>query len=404
MAPGREPGHDDDIADDGGGDDRPDAEDLGEAGPGCLDPGGQPRAGLAAAGIEVADVGQQLGGDLAARLGHRPRWADLAQQPSGLACGDLVCYSAGNQVTQQRVQPADGLVAGPGQITVPFGPQLQHPGMAVRGHLLPGRRPQRRHRHRPGVVGVVLAGVPCVQQPHPGGQLGLHIQHALTGGDQLLGQQAAQPPGAFHRPRPLRPGPRPGDQLPRLVRAGPDPQRAQRLLSPAHRHRGVRALMRVDPDHHCHHYTPHRHQATGQTVAGMPYTGPALGARPSFEPRHGKVRRGGRIDLKPGTRGPAGGSGASPVGPSGRNGNRSAQSGGLYKAGRRAFSRACFITQRDVVHRCSPRRLSSGVKGLVSRSPSDGDSRRCCGRTPGRRWPDPAWPGTCPLRSVSAPG
>src|SRR5215813_15003789 len=49
----------------------------------------------------------------------------------------------------------------------------------------------------------------------------------------------------------------------------------------------------------------------------MPYTGPALGARPSFEPRHGKVRRGGRIDLKPGTRGPAGGSGASPVGPLG---------------------------------------------------------------------------------------
>jgi len=33
----------------------------------------------------------------------------------------------------------------------------------------------------------------------------------------------------------------------------------------------------------------------------MPYTGPALGARPSFEPRHGKVRQGGRIDLKPGT-------------------------------------------------------------------------------------------------------
>jgi len=47
----------------------------------------------------------------------------------------------------------------------------------------------------------------------------------------------------------------------------------------------------------------------------MPYTGPVLGTRPSFEPRHGKVRQGGRIDLKPGTRGPAGGSGASPVGP-----------------------------------------------------------------------------------------
>jgi len=31
----------------------------------------------------------------------------------------------------------------------------------------------------------------------------------------------------------------------------------------------------------------------------MPYTGPALGVRPSFEPRHGKIRPGRRIDLKP---------------------------------------------------------------------------------------------------------
>jgi hypothetical protein len=206
--------------------------------------------------IEVADVSQQPGGELAARLGDRLRWADLAEEPGGLAGGDLVCYSAGNQLTQQCMQPADGLVAGPGQITVPFGPRLQHAGVAVSGHLLPGRRPQRRHRHRQGIVGVALAGVPGVQQPHPGSQLGLPIQHALTGGDQLLGQQVPQPPGALHRPGPLRPGPRPGDQLPSLVRAGPDPQRAQRLPGRAHRPRGMRALMRVDPDHHCHQRTP----------------------------------------------------------------------------------------------------------------------------------------------------
>jgi hypothetical protein len=96
------------------------------------------------AGIEVADVGQQFGGDLAARLGHRPRWADLAQQPGGLACGDLICHAAGNQLTQQRMQPADGLVAGPGKITMPLGPHLQHTGLAICDHFLPGRRPQRQ--------------------------------------------------------------------------------------------------------------------------------------------------------------------------------------------------------------------------------------------------------------------
>jgi hypothetical protein len=63
VVPGGEPGHDDDIADDGGGDDRPDAEDLGEAGAGYLDRGGQLRTGFAAAGIKVADVGQQFGGE-----------------------------------------------------------------------------------------------------------------------------------------------------------------------------------------------------------------------------------------------------------------------------------------------------------------------------------------------------
>jgi len=52
--------------------------------------GGRLLAGLAALGIEMADVGQQLGGELAARLGNRARWPDLVQEPAGLACADLV--------------------------------------------------------------------------------------------------------------------------------------------------------------------------------------------------------------------------------------------------------------------------------------------------------------------------
>ena len=85
--------------------------------------------------------------------------------------------------------------------------------VAVGDDLPPGGRPQRRDRDRPGVMGVVLVRVPSLQQPHPGGQLGLHIQHVFPGGDQLPGQQAAQPGGALHRPGPLRPGRRPGHQL-----------------------------------------------------------------------------------------------------------------------------------------------------------------------------------------------
>ena len=55
-----------------------------------------------------------------------------------------------------------------------------------------GPGPQRGDRYRPGIVGVVLVRVTGLQQPHPRRQLRRHIQHPLTGGDQLLGQQPAQ--------------------------------------------------------------------------------------------------------------------------------------------------------------------------------------------------------------------
>jgi hypothetical protein len=35
----------------------------------------------------------------------------------------------------------------------------------------------------------------------PGAELGLHIQHLLTGGQQLLGQQVSCAAGALYRPR-----------------------------------------------------------------------------------------------------------------------------------------------------------------------------------------------------------
>jgi hypothetical protein len=113
---------------------------------------------------------------------------------------------------------------------------------------------QRRDRHRQGVIRVVLVRVPGLQQPHPGGQLGRHVQHLFPGGDQLLGQQMPDPGGAFHRPGPLRPRLRPRHQLGCLRQARRYPHPAQRLLARPDRHRRVRALMRVDPDHH------HRHE------------------------------------------------------------------------------------------------------------------------------------------------
>ena len=180
------------------------------------------------------------------------------------------------------MQPAGDLVAGPGKITMPLRPDLQHHGVVVGEHGALTLGAQCRHRDGQGIIGVALAGVLGVQQPHPGGQLGLHIQHPLPGGNQLLGQQAAQPGSALYRPNPVRPGGRPRDQLPGLRRAGTDPHLAQRLLGRGNCDRGVRALMRVDPDHHCHSAHPPSTRDLRRTAAGMPYTGPALGVRPSY--------------------------------------------------------------------------------------------------------------------------
>jgi hypothetical protein len=66
----------------------------------------------------MADVGQQLGGELAARLGDRTRWPDLTDDLGCVACGDLIGHPAGYQLAQHGVQPAGDLVAGPGQIAM----------------------------------------------------------------------------------------------------------------------------------------------------------------------------------------------------------------------------------------------------------------------------------------------
>jgi hypothetical protein len=60
----REAGHVADVADDGPGNHGADAEDLREAGAGGPDRGGQLLPGPAQLGIQVAQIGQELGGEL----------------------------------------------------------------------------------------------------------------------------------------------------------------------------------------------------------------------------------------------------------------------------------------------------------------------------------------------------
>jgi len=71
---------------------------------------------------------------------------------------------------------------------------------------------QRGDRDRPRVVRVVLVDLPAVEQPHPGSELGWHIQDTFSGGDQLLRQQLPEPPRSLDRPPPPRPAASPLEQ------------------------------------------------------------------------------------------------------------------------------------------------------------------------------------------------
>jgi len=68
MIPAGEPGHVGGVADDGGGDDRADPEDVGDRGARRADRDGQLVLRLADLGVQAAHVGQELGGELAAGL------------------------------------------------------------------------------------------------------------------------------------------------------------------------------------------------------------------------------------------------------------------------------------------------------------------------------------------------
>jgi hypothetical protein len=119
--PVAEAGHVADVTDDRGGDDRAHPEQPGQAGAGRPDRGGGFRPGLADPGVEAAQILGQLGGELPAGRGRRPRWRDRLPEPGGLACGDLAGHAAGHQLAQHLVQPAGHLGTHPAQVPVALG-------------------------------------------------------------------------------------------------------------------------------------------------------------------------------------------------------------------------------------------------------------------------------------------
>lgn len=136
------------------------------------------------------------------------------------------------------------------EIAVALGPDLHHRRVILGVNLGQRRRPERGDGHRAGVVRVVLVRRRRRQQP--GCQLRLDVHDALTSGHELLGQQIPDAAGALHSPRPLLELRCPLQQPSDLARRGAYSKRAERHLALVDRRRGMRPLVRVDSDHHCH--------------------------------------------------------------------------------------------------------------------------------------------------------
>jgi len=83
--------------------------------PDAPDHEGQLLLRLAQLGIQAAQVGGELGGELAAGPGDRAGRRDLLQDAGGVSCGDLLGGPARDQAAQHRVQAAGDLVPGPGR-------------------------------------------------------------------------------------------------------------------------------------------------------------------------------------------------------------------------------------------------------------------------------------------------
>ena len=135
MVTAREAGDVADVADDGGGDDRSDPEQLGQRRLRRRDRGGDPSPGVAALGVESAQVGDELHGELVAGRRDRPARLELVEQSGGLSWADLAGDAARDELAEHRMQPAGDPVVVPGQVTVTLRPHLHHRRMILRLHL-----------------------------------------------------------------------------------------------------------------------------------------------------------------------------------------------------------------------------------------------------------------------------
>jgi hypothetical protein len=227
------------VAEDLGGQDVADAEDLGERGSRRCDGVGAALAVLAQRAIDAADVGNQLSGDRLALELDGVAGSRGGEQARGVIGGEPQRSAAGAQVAQEPVQAVDRAPPFGRQLVAAIRQQPEHGDVIIRADGQKVGAVLGDGGDAAGVDAVGLAAVTGLQHAGARGQRRGHVEHGLAGGDELLGEQAPETAGAFDGPHPLRPAGRPAAQACEHRTVGADAQLAERDAAGVERDGGV---------------------------------------------------------------------------------------------------------------------------------------------------------------------
>jgi hypothetical protein len=149
-----------DLAEERGRQHRTDAEQLDQAGVGLGDGGLDACLHGGDLLLQLADVRDELGGQLPAGECRCAGGGDRSQQCRGPVGGEVAPGATGDQVHQQPMQPVDGLGARGHQVLAALGQQVQHRRLVLHADLPQLRDAAGGDGHRDRIAMVALAAVP----------------------------------------------------------------------------------------------------------------------------------------------------------------------------------------------------------------------------------------------------
>jgi hypothetical protein len=171
-----------------------------------------------------------------------------------------------------------------------IGQDRQHRELGVTGDRAQPPHAGGGQRDRVRVGGIGLAALPGSEHPRAGRQLGRHIHHLLTIGQQPVRQMPADPLASLDRPDPLRPVLRLREHRPVPGGVGGIPSTLPDGLITGHDLDGGGALVRVHPNDYLAHPRPPARPCGGCRARGghryFEQNKPLL----SLSPLHGSTR------------------------------------------------------------------------------------------------------------------